>query len=141
MPYISLSLGGRLRSGTQMLHSELYGELSHARLLFSCIMMQLSVFTYPPFCLVVVTPLGTFHFVLWILVRLVRLSVCWFVCKPASPLSLQNIERIRVVHNNRVTRRSPVQRHSRNGPWTHECCFEVVYVDSKLAVSRPALFT
>ena len=28
--------------------------------------------------------------------------------------------------SNKVARKRLARRHSRNGPWTHECCFEVM---------------
>jgi len=34
---------------------------------------------------------------------------------------------VRIVRSNRVAHKRPARWHSRNGPWTYECCFEVVY--------------
>ena len=36
------------------------------------------------------------------------------------------------MRSNRVARRHPGQKHSHNGPWTYECCFEVVHAGSGL---------
>jgi len=37
-------------------------------------------------------------------------------------------EHTQVVCSNWEARKRPARRHSRNGPWTHECCFEVMYL-------------
>jgi len=34
-----------------------------------------------------------------------------------------------MVCSNKEAQKRLAQTHSRNGPWTHECCFEVVVVD------------
>jgi len=34
-------------------------------------------------------------------------------------------EHTQVVCSNKVARKHLARRHSRNGPWTHECCSEV----------------
>ena len=54
----------------------------------------------------------------------------WFlVCYAATLLALQlQQKRVHVVRSNRVARKRPARGHSRNGPWTHECWFEFVYV-------------
>ena len=53
----------------------------------------------------------------------------FFCCYAATQLALQvRQERTQVVCSNREARKHPARRHSRNGPWTHECWFEVVYL-------------
>jgi hypothetical protein len=47
----------------------------------------------------------------------------------ATPLALQlQQEDINVVRSNRVARKRPARRHYCNGPRTHRCCFEVMYL-------------
>jgi len=60
-------------------------------------------------------------------------SCCFATTQPA-PLVHQ--ERTQVVCSNKVARKHLARRHSRNGPWTHKCCFEVnvLYVDCVFGV-------
>jgi len=49
-----------------------------------------------------------------------------FCCYVATQLSRQlHQERTQVVCSNKEAWKRLALRHSRNGPWTHECCFEV----------------
>jgi len=58
----------------------------------------------------------------------------FLVCHTDTQLTLPlHQERIQVVRSG-VVRRIPAQRHARNGPWTHERCFEVLYVHELVCV-------
>ena len=47
-------------------------------------------------------------------------------CYAATQLALElQQERTQVVCSNKEARKHLARRHSRNGPWTHECYFEV----------------
>ena len=47
-------------------------------------------------------------------------------CYAATQLALElQQERTQVVCSNKEARKRLARRHSRNGPWTHECYFEV----------------
>jgi len=49
-----------------------------------------------------------------------------FFCYAATQLALQlHQEHTQVVCNNKVAQKCLACRHSLNGPWTRECCFEV----------------
>jgi len=54
------------------------------------------------------------------------------VCNATTQLTLQlQQERIQLVRSNKVVRRIPIKSNntpSRQGPWTHKCCFEVMYL-------------
>ena len=55
-------------------------------------------------------------------------SLFFFGCYAATQLVLQlQEEHTQVVCSNKEARKRLVWRHSRNGPWTHEYCFEVMY--------------
>jgi len=60
----------------------------------------------------------------------VSLGLCdlFFVwCFVATQLARQlQQERLQVVYSNKEAWKRLAQRHSRNGPWIHECCFEVI---------------
>ena len=50
----------------------------------------------------------------------------FFGCFAATQLARQlHQECTQAVCSNGVARKRPARRHSRNGPWTHECCFEM----------------
>jgi len=51
------------------------------------------------------------------------------LCRHTAQLALQLCQkRTHVVCSNREARKRPARRHSRNGPWTHEGSFEVMYL-------------
>jgi len=70
---------------------------------------------------------------------------CFFELKAATQLARQvQQERTQVVCSNKVGQSRLAQRHSRNGPWTHECCFEVnvvVFYDGGVCVCCFVLLT
>jgi len=50
----------------------------------------------------------------------------FFWCFAATQIARQlHQEHTQVVCSNKEVWRRLARRHSRNGPWTHECCFEV----------------
>jgi len=58
-------------------------------------------------------------------------TLLWFFscCYAAKQLALQvQQERTQVVYSHKEARKRLARRHFRNGPWTHECCFEVMYL-------------
>jgi len=56
-----------------------------------------------------------------------RRALSFFCCFAATQLARQvQQERTQVVCSNKEARKRLARRHSRNGPWTHECCLEVL---------------
>jgi len=58
-----------------------------------------------------------------------KLEIGFFLvlfCRTQLARQLQQ-ERAQVVCSNKVARKRLARRHSRNGPWTHESCFDVMY--------------
>jgi len=69
---------------------------------------------------------GIFFLVLCINDRHTAVSFFFFVCFAATQLARQvHQERTQVLCSNKVARKRLARRHSRNGPWTRKCCFEV----------------
>jgi len=57
----------------------------------------------------------------------VRVCYTFFFCCYAATQPARQVrqEHTQVVCSNKIARKRLARRNSRNGPWTHECCFEV----------------